>query len=439
MSHTKIPSPEQSENFLAEQPDLSRLLWVLQKARGFALYFARCNLPAYREKLVRLLEDRLDRPIVHVQLTHSDEGSLDFRVARALEKSALNAVVFVYNLEAFLPSQDSSLEEQTLTELNWRRGAFARLGRPIVFWLPEYAVTALARGAPDFFDWQSGVYEFDTPQVLLSDMMKTTAETIGDQAGVQGLSAEEKRRWRKVLEELLSESHGRTEAEQLARADLFYQLGNLASEQADYATARAAFADVLKIWKTAYGEEHPNISKVYSSLGILLMNLGDPEGARVHFERALPIAESAYGLNHPDVARDVNNLGAVLRALGDLEDALAHFERALAIHEAAYGPNHPTVAVDVNNLGGVLQGLGDLEGARAHFERALAIDEAAYGLNHPTVARDVNNLGSVLQGLGDLGGARAHFERALKIRQEFLGDDHPGTALVRRNLESLDA
>ena len=33
---------------------------------------------------------------------------------------------------------------------------------PLVIWLPDYAVTAVAALAPDFWAWRSGVFEFET-------------------------------------------------------------------------------------------------------------------------------------------------------------------------------------------------------------------------------------------------------------------------------------
>jgi hypothetical protein len=43
MKSSTLPSTESMDALFAEQPDLDRLLWVLQRAKGFALYFARCN------------------------------------------------------------------------------------------------------------------------------------------------------------------------------------------------------------------------------------------------------------------------------------------------------------------------------------------------------------------------------------------------------------
>ncbi len=50
--------------------------------------------------------------------------------------------------------------EWAQAQLNEGRGLYQDLGRPLVFWLPEDALRRVARGAPDFWAWRSGVYEF---------------------------------------------------------------------------------------------------------------------------------------------------------------------------------------------------------------------------------------------------------------------------------------
>jgi len=451
--------------------DRERLAHALRLARGFALFFVRCNVPAYRAELVAHLKAQLARPVVEVDL----EGEPDVypAVARAAGSSAEDAVLFVYGLEHHLPSGDPERALQTLRALNWRRAAYQRLGRPLAFWLPEYALAMVAREAPDFYDWNSGVFEIEVPQpqreALLADAL-----ALPDEAEAS-LPVEEKRARLRLLEGLWEEYRGESLAERQARlqvalkmarlheslgdysqarrlyeeslhiaeelgdragvARVLHNLGVLAQQQGDYGQARHLYQESLRIAEEL--GDRAGVASLLHNLGSVLQALGDLAGAKACYERALGIWERALGPEHPHVAIAVNNLGLVLQALGDLAGAKACYERALRIDEAAFGPDHPNVARDVNNLGRVLQALGDLAGARECFQRALRIDEAAFGPDHPNVARDVNNLGSVLWALGDLAGARECFQRALGILRQRLPPGHPYIRIVEENLQRV--
>lgn len=219
-----------------------------------------------------------------------------------------------------------------------------------------------------------------------------------------------------------------------ATGRLLNQMGLYYQGRARYAEARQTYERALRIYESAFGENHAWVAAAVSNVGSVLRALGDLAQARKFFERSLRINEAALGPNNPTVAIDVNNLGGVLQALGDLTHARKCFERSLRIHEAALGSNHATVAIYVNNLGSVLQAQGNLASARECFERALRIDEATLGHDHPKVAIDINNLGTVLKALGDLEGARQCFERALRISEAALGLDHPDLAIPLSNL-----
>lgn len=52
-----------------------------------------------------------------------------------------------------------------LTDLNFVRDAYkTSLPHPVLFILPDYAISRLAKFAPDFWDWRSGVFQFKPAQ-----------------------------------------------------------------------------------------------------------------------------------------------------------------------------------------------------------------------------------------------------------------------------------
>lgn len=474
-------STESSLTLFANEPDLAGLLAALRQAQGFALFFARCDAPIYRRRLVSALKSRLARPIVEIDL-HCD-GQADFRtqIGTALEYAFPQAVVFLYGLEHCLPAEDTERQREALQALNDWPGFQNSWPRPFVFWLPEEALSLLMRAAPDLDNRTCGVYTFDLAEAARREAIRTGAMDLGNVASVQSLSLEEKQRWAGVVDALITDAKDTPSADRQSVSRLLRQSAILAQELADYERAKTTLEYALRIDEITFGPAHPDVATDRRALGDVLQELGDLKGAMAHYERALQIDEAACGPQHPSVARDLNSLGRALRALEDLPAAKHAFERAIRIGEAVYGAAHPEMAGYINNLGGVLHDLGDLQGARAHyqralrideavfgrthprvagrlnnlglvlhdlgdlpaaknaFERALRIDEVAYGVEHPEVATDVNNLGGVLQELGDLQGALRQYERALAIFQRYFGEDHPNTRTALRNRVSVQS
>ncbi len=69
--------------------------------------------------------------------------------------------VFISGLEFSLPVAAEAHAAPLIANLNASRNSFAQmLPCPVVLWVPEYVLTAIAQGAPDFFSIRSSVYFF---------------------------------------------------------------------------------------------------------------------------------------------------------------------------------------------------------------------------------------------------------------------------------------
>jgi tetratricopeptide (TPR) repeat protein len=274
--------------------DRERLAHALRLARGFALFFVRCNVPAYRAELVAHLKAQLARPVVEVDL----EGEPDVypAVARAAGSSAEDAVLFVYGLEHHLPSGDPERAQQTLRALNWRRAAYQRLGRPLAFWLPEYALAMVAREAPDFYDWNSGVFEIEVPQPQREALL-AYALSLPDEAEAS-LPVEEKRARLRLLEGLWEEYRGESVAERQARLQVTLKMARLHESLGDYNQARRLYEESLHI-----------AEELGDNLGVLAQQQGDYGQAWQFYEESLRIAEELG--DRVEVASLLHNLGSV--------------------------------------------------------------------------------------------------------------------------------
>ena len=144
---------------------LDRLVRVIERSDGFTLAFVRCNHPIQRETMRQRLRERLtgkrllevfqDKPII----------SLLDELSRAWDASNPPDAVCVYGLEMSI-SQEREYSP-VLGRLNHDRDLLRRaIPVPLLIWLPDFALDYVARGAPDFWAWRSGVYEFPTDNVL---------------------------------------------------------------------------------------------------------------------------------------------------------------------------------------------------------------------------------------------------------------------------------
>ena len=303
--------------------DRERLAHALRLARGFALFFVRCNVPAYRAELVAHLKAQLARPVVEVDL----EGEPDVypAVARAAGSSAEDAVLFVYGLEHHLPSGDPERALQTLRALNWRRAAYQRLGRPLAFWLPEYALAMVAREAPDFYDWNSGVFEIEVPQpqreALLADAL-----ALPDEAEAS-LPVEEKRARLRLLAGLWEEYRGESLAERQARLQVALKMARLHESLGDYSQARRLYEESLHIAEEL--GDRAGVARVLHNLGVLAQQQGDYGQARHLYQESLRIAEELG--DRAGVATTLHGLGNLAYLQGDHGQARHLYQESLRI------------------------------------------------------------------------------------------------------------
>ncbi len=254
---------------------LARMLDYAAPGR-FVLAFVKCNLPAQRRDLVertRVLVEPLDVTLLEVELAGPVDRllpilrerlagsylapSLEAEPAReaervnALREDTGKVALFVYGLEHSLPSTERN--PPVLAHLNLSRELFRRdVPCPLVIWLPDYALTLLARGAPDFWAWRSGVYEFPPEPETAERMARMT---VYDEAGhvTSSLSAEAKRERLRLLARLLDDyrelalSGVEGSRERRTQADILWKMGSVHQDLGEWAEARARYEEALEL------------------------------------------------------------------------------------------------------------------------------------------------------------------------------------------------
>jgi CHAT domain-containing protein/Tfp pilus assembly protein PilF len=207
--------------------------------------------------------------------------------------------------------------------------------------------------------------------------------------------------------------------------DVLLNLGAVAADEGDFATARDLYNRALASFKGG------GIPVALTCLGNLASRLGDLDAAYDYHRRALAYDEQ----NSPDslnIAEDLRNLGELEQSRGKFASAKDYYERALAIREKR-APESLDVAASAHDLGDLARAQGNLSIARQYFGRALNLqDKLAPG--SLAAASTLHSLGELALLEGELAAADNYHRRALAIRENLLGPNHPDVA---RSLASL--
>src|SRR5215216_903961 len=266
---TTLNLPSNPEAAAAEPADVivRRLVRSLDYAEGFWLGFVKCNLPAQRRKAasackdlleplgIRLIEVELTEPISEllpilkerIASEQTGTGGLSSSVKeRSESRDRRKLAIFVSGLEHSIPSSEAY--PPILSYLNLNRELFRQeLPYPLVIWLPEYALTALARRAPDFWAWRSGLYEFAPEADLADDVLYPIARE--EMHVKSSLSGQAKRERLTMLKGLLEDycELGNGPHERQVQGSILIEIGNVYFDLGEWVEAKQAFEESLAI------------------------------------------------------------------------------------------------------------------------------------------------------------------------------------------------
>ncbi len=270
---------------------LDQIERVVRWDSEFRLAFIKCNHLAQQETLRRLLLERLsDQRILEIPLEKPIVSLLD-EIRLPWNPNQPPVAVCVYGLENSL--RERGEHSPVLGRLNHERDLLRQsIPAALLIWLPDFALDYVARGAPDFWAWRSGVYEFQTDSALWH-MESIVAFGDHDAVSLDSLSWEDKQKEIVRLEELLRTSQA------LIRQDKQVKLTN---------------------------------RRLLNQLGFLYDSLGKQSEALDRYQESLKLAR-AIG-DRAGEGTILNNLSQIYHARGDYETALRYLEESLAIRRA---------------------------------------------------------------------------------------------------------
>ncbi|NEP56288.1 MAG: tetratricopeptide repeat protein [Symploca sp. SIO2G7] len=399
---------EWSDTKAKTQAEYQALVRSLEWTDGFRLLFVRCS-PAEGEGLVTKVKQDLTQKSIGVESLEQPIDNLH-RLVNKLTNNRQLDILFIKGIEnSFLKYITSGFGGQgdyykidsvprVLGNLNLQRERFRdEFGLCFVFLLPLFGLKYFIRRAPDFFDWNSGVFEFlPKPEVVEQESLRILQ--TGSYRQYRQLTSQEQSQKIWEIKELLEEKHLFISR----RKELLLELATLLSAAQQYTAAVSSYDQALAI--------QPDNYQTWHYRGLALENLG-------RYEEAIASYNQAQRLN-PYHCSCWSHRGDVLNKLGRYEEAVASYDQALAIQPDYHNAWH--------HRGIALKNLGHYQQAIANYDQALNIQ--------PDDFRAWFNRGNADKDLGKLEQAKASYHQALAIKPDF-----PPAWIALGNLGDLQA
>ena len=428
--------------------------------KGNAFFFVVCDSMAYQREIVRDLSDRFDESETKT-IDFYDVGN-DFIFSSGFLRSRVDEKTKVLFLVNFNMAVAQLPEAEFFQILNLSRDILADMPCAIVFMMPLYFRTKLARNAPDFnsfvrfrinfiletvdnapvmqerdvveyeytkankklLEYYKSMYDNDDESFEAFELVVNLLNMNRD---LRLLHYTELNHFNSVFDRLLHKYENDAH-------DISYKIATVLESKSDYPKALEWFHKALVISEKVLGLEHPDTAATYNNIAGVYSRQGDYPKALEWFHKALVISEKVLGLEHPSTATTYNNIAFVYSRQGDYPKALEWFHKALVIREKVLGLEHPSTATTYNNIADVYSRQGDYPKALEWYHKALVIYEKVLGLEHPSTATTYNNIASVYSSQGDYPKALEWYHKALVIYEKVLGLEHPSTATTYNNI-----
>jgi hypothetical protein len=154
------------------QQEFAELLTFIDFAAGLTIGFIEINQEREKATLVTALRQHLAADEVHLEVMNfSQEQDLRFLQEALQQRLTLikpervqagqKLVVLILGLEAAIGTDGVGKYPPILRDLNFMRDAYRQsMPHPLLFVLPDYAITRVSLYAPDFWAWKSGLFTF---------------------------------------------------------------------------------------------------------------------------------------------------------------------------------------------------------------------------------------------------------------------------------------
>jgi tetratricopeptide (TPR) repeat protein len=158
---------EQSQFLAINQQSLASLLTFVDFAADLTIGFIEIDREQERDWIIEWLVDSPQCQDVNFLVLTYDDPNLRFLLDEILTSLSQQDLQTTENLVLIIKGLEYSIGHTEyppiLQNLNFVRDAFFdALPHPILFCLPSYQITSIAKFAPDFWAWKSGLFKFES-------------------------------------------------------------------------------------------------------------------------------------------------------------------------------------------------------------------------------------------------------------------------------------
>ena len=405
-----------AQQFLALNQDrLAELVTFIDFAEGFTLGFVEINFLPDIDILIKTLK------------THPDCQEIQFEVIDFSNHTDLRfirdeIIKFLPNIK---PDSDKKLVlivrglaksigvfgeyPPVLQDLNFVRDAYkTSVPHPLLFILPDYAITRLAKFAPDFWAWKSGVFCFKTSE---NTREEARINTLDSNNPIGSSSKPESQERIDLLERLLMEYRpsGRPfpPENQSTCITILQQLGIAYLSRYKAVKAQEYLEEALKLTQQQNQNNLSTLAEIYHTLGIAYDEQRNFDKAVPYYHKALKIFEDA---------EDFYNAAGVYYQLGNVAYQQRHFDEAVQYYQKALKIFED--AGDFYNAANVYHQLGNVAYLQLNFDEAVQYYQKALKIFED--AGDFYNAASEYHQLGNVACKQRHFDEAVQYYQKAL-------------------
>jgi tetratricopeptide (TPR) repeat protein len=409
------------------------LLAMLDLSQGFTIAFAECNFWQDGVALVSALNEEIasDPEWEELQLEAWEFNDPDLRyllneLSKRLEtlprQEGKKLVLVLRGLENAIGVVGEY--PPFLVDLNFVRDAYARLvPHPVVFVLPDYAITRVANFAPDFWAWKSSVFKFKTSQ----ETREFALNKINSNRILGNYLKPEKQERIDLLHRLLMEANpsgsdpvsNRNTASQI---NVLNGLGRAYDSLSEFQRAIDFYNQALELSRKCVdlGGEATSLE----GLGNTYFSLGYCQQAIQFHHQALEIARRIG--DSDSEATSLINLGNAYDSLGQHQQSIQFYHQSLEI--ARKIGDLGSESASFNNLGNSYYSLGQYQQAIQFYDQSLEIARKIGDYN--TEASSLNNLGSTYDSLKQYQQAIQFYQQSLEITRRIGNRNGEKSSLV---------
>ncbi len=413
------------------QDEFAELVTFVDFAEKFTLGFIEINFSPDIDLLIAGLEQNPQCQEIQFVILDFPDGNLRFlrdelveQLAKITKKTNKKLVLLIRNLEKSIGVFGDY--PPVLQDLNFVRDSYRQtVPHPLLFILPDYAISRLAKFAPDFWAWKSGFFRFKTTELTRD---RAIANTLNTDINIERLPTPEQQERIDLLHGLLMEYHPTGEIpspEHLRNCcNILNELGKAYLSQHKPIQAREYLEKACEITN-----KFPDYSlqiEVINQLGKSYRQQRQFESANSYHQQALDIAKKQK--NRPAVANSLHYLGNVSLDMRQFHKAQDYYQQALEIN-IEFGDRYSSAST-YHQLGSVAEDLRQYDQARDYYQQALEIF-IEFGDRYSS-ANTYHQLGRVAEELREYDQTRDYYQQALEIFIEF--GDRYSSASTYHNL-----